>query len=144
MNTHTQINQLWERLREAIDQTYAAGQNSTRSEAACLRDYAQKISWSDDLAKLLGRETANERQHRSNRPAPRGFSVGDAARLILMDNVVAGAKLDKMPEATLFLTCRQTAAEAIVIGYLIRNYLPASWQVDVVGLDYVQLMKEAA
>jgi hypothetical protein len=138
MNTHNTITQLWIELRDAIDRAYASKSNAT----ACLRDYAQNQSWSDDMARLLGRETANERQHRNGRSV-RGFSVGDAAKLLLMGNISHGTRCPGMPSATVFLTHRQTAAEAMVIGYLIREQVSQEWITAVDSLDYAKIMQEA-
>lgn len=146
MNNTQKINQLWDQMRDAIDATYKAGQGlsgGALDNANVLRDYARDISWSDDLAALLGRETANERQHRSNRPSVPGFSAGSAAKLILMENVRKGAGMAELPKATAFLVLRQTAVEAEVIGFLISGQLPMQWRNEVEALDYSKLMKTA-
>ena len=138
--TNTQIiSNLWQELRQAINKAYAA--NTGTDDLGCLRDYTENISWPDSLAALLGRETANERQHRSNRPAVPSFGANAAAKLILMHNVAAGAKMTEMPKATAFLVMRQTAVEAEVIGWLIRTYLDLGWLDAVERLDYAELMK---
>lgn len=140
--TNTQvIANLWQELREAINQTYK--ESKPGDDSQCLRDYAENISWSDNLAALLGRETANERQHRRNRHMVIGFSAGTAAKLILMNNVVKGAQMTAMPSATAFLVLRQTACEAEVIGYLCREYLPIDWIRAVDTFDYAKLMQAA-
>ena len=82
-----EIDTLWNQFRDAIDAAYAETQKKDFSgdayaDSSCLRDYARDISWSDDLAKLLANEEANERDHRRNRPSPKGFSVVNAAKLI--------------------------------------------------------------
>ena len=141
MNTKQTIDSLWEQFRKAINETYANGKNHN---SECLRDYAENISWSDSLAALLGRETANERQHRSNRPSVPGFSNETAAKLIIMNQVFAGSSLDTMPQATEFLVFRQTAAEARVIGYLIRNRLDSKWGQTLGQFDYSKLMQPNA
>ena len=145
MNTTQTINGLWQELRQAINRTYEASQqnhlNRVLDDAQCLRDYAENISWSDDLAALLGRETANERQHRTNRPSVPGFSANTAAKLILMTNVSEGAELPELPKATMFLVLRQTAVEAEVIGYLIQSQLSPEWHKAVKSFDYAALMK---
>lgn len=144
MTTTQIINQtLWNEFREAINRAY---QTNGKGEAftddfGCLRDYADFMG--DALQQLLDRETANERQHRSHRPAVPGFSAGTAARLILMENARKGAELSEMPRATAFLVLRQTAVEAEVIGYIVRDYLPKPWRDAVANLDYAKLMKAA-
>lgn len=128
-------------LRDSINAAYADANKHNEENGQCLRDYAEDISWSDDLAVLLKREVANEKQHRSNRPSVPGFSAETAAKLILMSQVAEGSRLSAMPSATSFLVFRQTAAEARVIGYLIRSFLPAEWYSAVTSLDYSKLMQ---
>ena len=150
MNTTQTINGLWQELRQAINRTYEQGSGAdlrtqagidAQDNAGVLRDYAENISWSDDLAALLGRETANERQHRTNRPSVPGFSANTAAKLILMENVSKGAQMAELPKATAFLVLRRTAVEAEVIGYLISGQLSTEWHQAVKSFDYSKLMK---
>lgn len=149
MSTASKVNKLWEEFRDAIDASYADGQKNGKfsgdahAEVNCLRDYARDISWHDDLAGLVGRETANERQHRRNEISPRDFSVGTAAKLILMNQASFGSTLPAMPPATLFLTARQSAAEAEVIGYLCREHITAEWRAELATLDYAKIMAAA-
>ncbi len=142
MGTKSKVDNLWMAFENAI--TIAYKQANSAEPAACLRDYARDISWNDDLAKLVGRETANERQHRSNNRSPANFSVGTAAKLILMNAASNGAHLTAMPGADIFLRFRHTAAEAEVIGYLVRAHLNQSWHDELATLDYAKLMKEAS
>jgi hypothetical protein len=141
MDTKKTINLLWIELRQRINQAYAVADKTRNEDGVCLRDYAENISWSDNLASLLGREAANERQHRAHRPSVSGFSVETAAKLLLMENIRFGATKEAMPSATAFLVFRQTAAEAQVIGFLIREFLDQEWRQAVVTLDYSKLMK---
>lgn len=144
MNTKQFVDANWNEMRRAINKTYAESNNPTdpkRNDKACLRDYAENISWSDNLSALLGREIANERQHRKNRPSVPGFSNETAAKVILLNNIHDASKLDTMPNATEFLVFRQTAAEARVIGYLIRHNLHDSWHESVKMTDYSKYMK---
>ena len=151
MNTKQTVDKLWQQFRAAINgayaeaeeqnKTYSITQQTKANNASCLRDYAENISWSDNTARLLGRETANERQHRRNRPSVPGFSVETAAKLVLLGNVAEGSTLKTMPEGTDFLIFRQTAAEARLIGYLIRNFLSDEFREEVKSLDYSDLMK---
>ena len=141
MNTKRTIDQLWEQLRDAINEAYRLANESRNEDGICLRDYAENISWSDDLAKLLASETANEKQHRSNRTAVPGFSAETAAKLIILDNVADGSRLLDMPKSTMFLVMRKTAAESIVIGWLLRNTLTEEWRTEVKSLDYAKLMQ---
>jgi hypothetical protein len=141
MDTKKTINLLWVELRQRINQAYAVADKARNGDGICLRDYAENISWSDNLAALLGKEAAHERQHRAPRPSVPGFSVEVAAKLLLMENIRSGATKEAMPSATAFLVFRQTAAEAQVIGFLIREYLNQDWRQAVESLDYSKLMK---
>jgi len=152
MNTKQKIDKLWDELRGAINKAYADADKLVRAGGKaghldhrnCLRDYAENVSWSDDMSALLGREIANERQHRRNRPTVPGFSAGTAAQCLLMNNVRRGAEGKEMPSSVKFLVCRQTAVEAEIIGFIIRDYLPKEWREAVNALDYAELMKEAS
>ena len=144
MQTKAKVDKLWDEFRVAINTAYAEAEKSREHEddGRCLRDYAENITWSDNLAALLGRETANERRHRTNRPSIKGFSKETAAKLILMNNAKDGAKMAELPKSTYFLVFRQTAVEAEVIGFLARKYLLTTWRDAVVALDYAELMKQ--
>src|SRR5580704_5583088 len=107
MKSKQQINSLWKQFREAINSAYAEADKSRDDNGICLRDYAENISWSDNLATLLDRETANERQHRSNRPSIPGFSAETAAKLILLNQASTGASREQLPQSTAFLVFRQ-------------------------------------
>lgn len=137
--TKQKVNTLWEEFRKAINATYHDGQ-ATVEDCSCLRDYVEELSWHDDLAKLLGRETANERQHRRGEQTPSDFSVDTASKLILMNCASKGAKRDAMPKASEFLVFRQTAVEAEVIGWLVRDHLDAVWHEELAKMDYAKLM----
>lgn len=145
MKEETKINELWEQFRDSVDQAYAQGkrQNSADGHAECnaLRDYARDQSWHDDMAKLLGRETANERKHRNGAPYRTALGVGAASKLILMNQAAFGSGLPQMPPATIFLTCRDTAAEAEVIGYLAKGFISQIWRDELSKLDYAKLMR---
>jgi hypothetical protein len=145
LNTHQTINQLWSEFRDAIDAAYADAQTkhfsgSAHDESSCLRDYARHISWSDAVEKLLTTETANERQHRQSRTV-RGFYSQDAAKLIICNNVLRGSELASIPSALTFITFRASAAEANLLGYLIRQTLTPNWKQSVESLDYSECMK---
>ena len=145
--THQHINQLWEHFRDALDAAYADAQTTAFSGSAhdlssCLRDYARNVSWSDDVEELLATETANERQHRQARTV-RGFSSQDAAKLIICGNVLRGSELAEMPSALTFITFRASAAEANLLGYLVRAHLATGWKESVQSLDYSECMKSS-
>ena len=140
MKTHDHISQIWQDLRETINQAYKA--SSSSDEGSALRDYAENISWHDDLEKLLASEVTNERQHRGTRSV-RGFSSQDAAKLILCGNILRGSELTEMPSALTFITLRPSAAEANLIGYLIREFVTPEWKQAVESYDYSELMKNA-
>jgi hypothetical protein len=100
MSTKTKVDALWEQFRTAINKAYAEADKSHDEYGTCLRDYAENISWSDDLAGLLGRETANERQHRNNRPSVPGFSTETAAKVLIMSAANRGSKMTtRLPDS---------------------------------------------
>jgi hypothetical protein len=134
---HQHISHIWSELRDIIDQTYQA---NIGEDAKSLRDYARNQSWSDSLEKLLAEETTNERQHRSLRSV-RGFSPSDAAKLIICGNVLRGSELNEMPSAMTFITFRHSAAEANLLGYLIRANVTPEWKQAVSSLDYAECME---
>jgi hypothetical protein len=141
MSYKQDIDQLWRELRTAIDKTYASRPDPENdNDADCLRDYVENRGWSDSLASLLGRESAAERRHRRGHTAIAGFSIETAAKLLIMNAVARGSQLADMPKATAFLVLRQTAGEAEVIGWLIREHLLPSWIDAVESLDYAKLM----
>jgi len=141
LNTAKQIDRLWTQFQGFIESAY----KTKTEEADILRDY-QPESMHDELGKLLDRETAHERGHRKGF-APSGFhapiSAPTAAKLILMNSAVNGSQQKTVPPATIFLRWRDTAAEAHVIGYLIRKQVRADWTKEVQSLDYAQIMKAA-
>lgn len=141
MNTKQKVDQLWEQFREAINKAYAAADKSRDEDGICLQDYAENIRWHDSLAALLGRETANERQHRSNRPSVPGFSNETAAKLILLSQAAVGSSAAEMPKATAFLQFRKEAIEAQLVGFLARLHLGQDWRDGVNALDYAKLMQ---
>lgn len=134
-----QINKLWEQMQDAIERAAETGDDETR---AALNDYRES-SWHNDLENLVQREQQNERQHRRLSPAgwKAPISAYYAAKLLLLGNIAEGAKKTTMPPATIFLNFRQTAAEGITIGYLLRGFLPAIWSNEVETLDYAEIMK---
>jgi hypothetical protein len=134
---HSHITRMWSQLRDIIDTTYQA---NIEEDARSLRDYAQNQSWSDHLEKLLAEETVNERQHRSPRSI-RGFSSQDAAKLIICANVLRGSELTEMPSALTFISFRHSAAEANLLGYLIRANVMPEWKQAVSSLDYAECME---
>lgn len=139
MNTKRKIDDLWSQFRTAINSAYKA--STGNDDRSALRDYAEDQTWHDATRALLGRETANERQHRANRPSVQGFSNESASKLILMNQAVQGANSPEMPSATMFLVCRQTAVEAQVIGHIARGWLTQRWRDEVGSLDYSKLMR---
>jgi hypothetical protein len=134
---HSHITRIWSTLRDTIDKTYQA---NIGEDAKSLRDYARNQSWSDNLEKLLAEETANERQHRSRRSVS-GFSSSDAAKLIICGNVLRGSELTAMPSALTFISFRHSAAEANLIGYLVRANVTPEWKDAVSSLDYAECME---
>jgi hypothetical protein len=140
VNTHQHIDKLWTELRDIIDRAYAS--HPVEDEKSALRDYALNMSWSDATENLLASETVNEMEHRKSRSI-RGFSSRDAARLIICGCVCRGSELQAMPSALTFISYRAAAAEANLLGYLIRGFVTPEWKASVESLDYVECMKAA-
>lgn len=142
MSTHQAIRNLWEAFQNAIDLADKDGKklNNADGHAECnaLHDYTRERGWR--MSNLLGRETAGERKHRQNSDQPKDFSVGDAAKLQIMQWAAFAQELDAMPSAHLFLTMRPTAVEAEVIGFLCRKHLNDTWRERLAKLDYAKLM----
>lgn len=142
MTTTQIINQtLWNEFRESINKAYAAAK--AEDDTICLRDYAENVSWSDDLQRLLDEETNNEKQHRNGRSVV-GFSPATAARLLIMQNAVKGYLDPEMPKATAFITWRRSAAESHLIGFLAKAFIDPNWVKSVESFDYAKLMEEAS
>lgn len=138
------ISKLWEQFRAAIDAADADGRklNNADGHAECnaLHDYSSEKNWR--LFNLLGREQANERQHRGvpYYGTNAKLSVRDAAMLQIMQQASYQAWEGVMPPAHHFLTMRATAVEAAVIGYLCRKRLDQKWRETLATLDYSKLM----
>lgn len=141
MSIKAKVDQLWAELESAFTAAYGSTQLSADDKHA-IRDYVPNQTWHDALAQLLEAEKANEKQHRGSRPVPAGFSSITAAKLILMGNFAEGSFKTEMPPATNFLIWRKTAAEAVLVGYLIRHFLPGEWSQRVRAFDYAKLMQE--
>lgn len=149
MSKQQEIKKLWDEFEDSILACYNQAQSEAKERTEyvydprdCLRDYARDVSWADKLAALLGTETAHERRHRSNRPHPTAawFTVGIAAKLLIMENARSGAELAAMPEATIFILYRDSAAEATLVGWLARVSLSQKWRDAVKALDYAKLI----
>lgn len=122
---------LEKRVRDAIDNSFLTGErrdNGSRvsveydDERSALRDYVRNQSWFDKWDDLIERETRHERRHRRGAPAGWRFKFGakHGARIVMLNNIGSGAALDQEPHATAFISMRDTAAEATLIGYLAR------------------------
>lgn len=116
--------------------------NYARSAFACAIT-PKTLAWHDDLAALLGREAANERQHRKGKPDSvtlPNVSIDTATKLILLGNVESGTRLPEMPSALGMLQIRHTALEAEVIGFIVREFLSDGWKQRAGRLDYFKVM----
>lgn len=140
MQAKREISALWEQFEDAISEAYKEKQYD--QFVGCLRDYARDQSMHHALERLLGRETAHERRHRRGAPyLPSSFPIGSAAKLLIMEAAKNGAESKRMPDATIFLVWRDSAAEAHLVGYLARAHLSQTWRDAVKALDYAKLMK---
>lgn len=143
MTIKQKVDKLWDEMRAVINSTYEQSRHHVREDPrTLLRDHAEDLSWTDAMGRLLTREQVNERQHRNRRPLVPGFSSETAAKVILLGNFCEGMKKGKQPlPATIFLQFRHTAAEMLVVGQLCRlAKIPASFQAEVLALDYAKLM----
>lgn len=150
------VDDLYGKVRDAIDASYYTGErnpNGSREtvshddERAVLRDYVRNQGWQDKFDNMVKRETVHEKGHR--RGAPNGwrfkFSSTQGALIVLLNNIGDGAKLDAMPAATGFLTMRDTAAEANLLGWLARAELAkVPGLLDALALlDYAEAGRDA-
>lgn len=128
------IDNLYRRVREAIDAAYLTGERHPNGgrvtvpyddERAALRDYVHNQSMRDKFAALVDRETAHERQHRRLAPDAWRFKFGakHGATICILNNIGDGAKLTQAPAAVSFITIRDTAAEAMLVGWMARAEL---------------------
>lgn len=146
------LSDLERRVRAAIDKSFYPTEerypNGSRKsvdyndERARLRDYVTNMAMFDKWDELIERETSHERRHR--RGAPNGwrfkFSAKHGARIVLLNNVGDGARLEASPSALTFISMRDTAAEAMLVGWLAREALKA----DAGLLDALALLDYAA
>ena len=137
MKIEKQVNTLWNQLQRVIDASSYDGE--------FLHDYRES-SWHDALGKLLAIAIEGERGHRRFVGHSYPVSAPIGAKVILLSNFADGAKLKTMPAATLWLSIRRDAAEAMTLGYLLRGDLTAEWLAAAESLDYAEIMnpKEAA
>lgn len=130
------LNTLEEQVRDAIDASYLTGERYPSGgrktvphddERQPLRDYVRNQAMRDKWEDLIERETAHERRHR--RGAPNGwrfkFGAKHGARIVMLNNVGDGARLEVAPAAVSFIEYRDTAAEAVLVGWLAREQLRA-------------------
>lgn len=139
MKLKRDINKLWQQLEDTIELVCkATDDDNTRA----LYDYRPN-SGHGDLQKLVLAETVNEKRHR--RGAPAGFtapiSCETAAKLLLMQNMADGAFKTEIPSAITFLIFRQSAAEATLLGFLLRHGLTGEWCKAVREFDYADIMR---
>jgi hypothetical protein len=118
-------------VRDAIDASYLTGEKYPSGGRVCvphddprsdLRDYVRNQTWCDKFDALIDRETKHERGHR--RGAPNGwrfkFGAKHGARIVMLSQLGQGAQRTEAPAAASFITWRDTAAEAQLIGWLAR------------------------
>lgn len=148
MTKNTEIKRLWDiMVNKYIEQAYAANQATAdgdgHSEANALRDFTN--GWSHrELWKLLQIEVQHERRHRhaASSGIVHHVPIETGAKLLIMGNIVAGSHMHNMPPATMFITCRDSAAMAILLGYLIRSEVAEEWRQAVKAIDYTKLHSE--
>lgn len=144
MNTSRTINELWEMLKDGIiSNAYNdyAPTGDGHSPKSALQDFTASREFRE-LDKMLALECTHESRHRNAAPEGIRFSVSakTSAKLLIMQNVADGAtNYDAMPPATIFITYRDSAAIAVLLGYLIRDAAPPSWIHTVRDINYTKL-----
>ena len=141
MSYKKEISQLWNMFEDALTAGYKASLADPNNSALPLRDY---VDDGRDMRNLVSEETANERQHRRGAPYIPGVrpavSSNLAARAILLHQVARGSEAKEMPAATCFLIWRRSAAEAFLLGFLVRAHLTDEFRRRAIALDYASLM----
>lgn len=121
-------------VRDAIDASYLTGERypnggrvtvSHDDPRQVLRDYVRNQSWQDKFDQLIKREEGHERRHRRGAPSTWRHKFGplQGARIVILNNIGDGAKLTQAPAAESFIQLRDTAAEAMLVGWLAREEL---------------------
>lgn len=125
------------RVRDAIDRSFYPTEerypNGSRKSVdysdprARLRDYVRNMAMFDKYDDLIDRETKHERRHRRGAPAGWRFKFGakHGARIVMLNNIGDGARAETGPTAESFISMRDTAAEAVLVGWLAREALQA-------------------
>lgn len=126
---HVRIAHAWNELRHVIDGAYAAyAEDEAMYQArGALRGFARNIEQRDRLEELENEEWTNERRDQRMRaghgPAEREpIKVADAARLLILHNIMRGIDAERAPSAGDLFTIRESAHKAIVLGWLIAPY----------------------
>lgn len=147
MNQSRVISKLWDEFVGIIDKQWdnnkAIADGDGHSELNAIRDFTS--GWSHrDLNRLLVLEKTHEKFHRGAAPGGIRFHVSaeQSAKLLIMQNAVDGSHLHDMPPATSFITYRDSAAMAILLGYLIRSEVTEEWRQAVKAIEYTKLHSE--
>lgn len=135
--TRATVNRL---LRELSEIVQTAKRDKTLP-ADYPRDFIPNETWRNGLEDLIEAEAADERKHR--RFAPDGYrhtyATIDAARLMVVHHIAEGARRDAMPTALETMTLRAPAVHAWVLGFILRELLPAEAWIDAgLRLDYAR------
>lgn len=128
-------------LNSELDDVFRA---AYKAGVSAVRDCVRNMTWRNQWEELISEEFANEKQHEKFRPSGvkrSRFPHKKAALLLLLQNVADGADENQIDPSGIF-TLRQSAFKAMVLGWLIREHLPADWKTRARALDYCAL-KEA-
>jgi hypothetical protein len=139
----------WNELRQVIDGAYRAYSETHETYAlrGALRGFARNIEQRDRFEELFAEEWSNERRDRRMRgDQGRGpVKVGDAAKLLILHNVVRGIDAERMPASYDLFSMRESAHRAIVLGWLIGPHARAAhpgWLAETRSLPmYYQAMQ---
>jgi hypothetical protein len=138
----TEIEQLWGQLQATCTRAAASEQSKDQSAIRdALRDYAGEDG--KRMLDLLAREIQHEKGHRrftsyTNQGYP--LSARTGAMLLICENTARGTDNANMPPATNFIIWRDTAAEAWLLGFMLRGYLSPEWIKRAKALDYSAIM----
>ena len=131
MKIEKQVNALWNELQDAID--------ASSHDGDTLGDY-KSDSYHKNLDRLLSTSIAEERGHRGFVGGSYQVSAPIGAKIIILSNVADGTRRREMPPSQLWMQLRRTAVEGMVLGYILREDLPADWHDRANALDYADIM----
>lgn len=94
--------------------------------------------------KLYNLELQAEKDHRSNRPSPKGFSTADAARYFTVQHLYDGATASYTIESVIDIRYEAILGVAFAKRYSeeLASWMEAVRQSEFAQVDYAELMKD--